>query len=100
MAAKVKKRLAKKTSASASRGRGRARCNGITRRLDAQFTKTPDGPCNRKFRKKAIYRGIFVDNQLTRYAKDPSVALCPDAQASVYIRRGPLQCFPLCVFPL
>ena len=59
------------------RGQG---LQGITRRLDSQFTKGGNGPCNRKFRGKALALGIKVDRQLTLYAKKKPVQLCLQAR--------------------
>ena len=61
--------------------RGQA-LRGITRRLDSQFTKGGNGPCNRKFRSKALALGIKVDRQLTLYAKKKPVQLCLQARVS------------------
>ena len=79
MAAKVKKRLARKTSSAASRGR----CSGITRRLDAQFAHRAS--CTKTYRRAAIALGIQVDNELVLYAKDPATPLCTQAKVFIYI---------------
>jgi len=72
------KKTAKKRGSSARMGyahKGR-HMRGITKHLDRAFTSENTARSRRggAFRKRAIAAGIRVDNQLTRYAKNPKGA--------------------------